>query len=135
MSTLRPRPLHLAALALIFGAVLILAPAASAQDFETRLDCGGDFAPGSIIPIEISVENMTDEDIPVDALISIDVPGIGVIDLRAAPFTLTAGQDYVNTEQTIRLPQSAPVAQNYMVLITVNSANLMTFDSCDFDVE
>lgn len=135
MPDLRPLTLRAFSATLIaLAASLALAPQAYAQAFETRLDCGGDFAPGATVPIEITVENMTNEDIPVDAVISIDVPGRGLIDLRAAPFLLRGGQNYVNQNQTIRLPDSAPIADDYIIWITVDSADLMTFDTCDIDV-
>jgi uncharacterized membrane protein len=131
MSRTATRTLLLLAVTALVG----LSPAAAQlPPFSAEVDCDGIFAPGDTVPYTLRLENQTLEPIPLDLTIELFVPGRGTRTLKSGSLTLGANQDRQKTF-TVRLPAGAPLSNDYEVIVTADSADETSFDTCSFKVQ
>lgn len=101
--------------------------------FDAEVDCNGVFIPGDSVPFFGQFENNTLDAIPLDVVIALDAPGVGMITLVDASFTLGPNQDRVFS-RSMSLPGGAPNGA-YSMRITAMSATEIASDTCSFHVQ
>jgi hypothetical protein len=113
--------------------LVVSALPAMAQQFEAEIDCGGVFAPGGQVPLTLRFENQTQQNVPIEGDVTVQVPGLGDFPYRQGSFTLGPNEDR-DFNLMLNLPPNAPNG-SYTVKFRTRSPQEMTFDTCSFQVQ
>lgn len=126
-------PARTAAALCALGVVAVVAVAGAGESFESRIDCGGDYAAGETVLFTVSVENRSGAELTVESRTFLDVPTLGRLEGQRGVNTLPADEDYLAQDLPLNLPADAP-AGDYLFWFVVRSESEVGFDSCDFAV-